>query len=69
MGTAQLIGKMSNFQKFSGMKPWSKFSTGETTKPNQDDMKIQQDEPTNILRCLKNIYTVTDLPKNIEMAG
>ena len=50
-------GKMSNFQKFSGLRPRGKFSTekvrkptGETTEPTGDDMKIQQGELRNILR-------------------
>ena len=57
-------GKMLNFQNFSGVRPSSKFSTGEirkptgeTTKPIRDDMKIQWGESINILLWLKNIYT------------
>ena len=48
-------GKMSNFQKFSVL--WtSRFSTGKTSKPTEDDMKIQRGELTNILRWSKNLY-------------
>ena len=46
-------GKMTNFQKFSGEKPRSNFSTGEIRKPTGktteltgDDMKIQRGELT-----------------------
>ena len=56
--------KMRSFQNFSGVRPSSKFSTGEireptgeTTKPIEDDMKIQRGDLTNILLWLKNIYT------------
>ena len=43
-------GKMSNFQKFSVVRPRSKFSTGEIKKPTGDDMKIQRGELKNTLR-------------------
>ena len=49
--------KMSNFQKFSGLKPRNKFFTGEIRKatgkeaePTGNDMKIQQGKLANILR-------------------
>ena len=50
-------GKLPNSQNFSGVRSSSKFSTGETTKPTGDDMKIQRDELINTLLWLKNIHT------------
>ena len=47
----------SNFQNFSGVRPSSKFSNGDITKPTGDDMKIQRGELINILIWLKNRYT------------
>ena len=44
------------FQKFSWVRPSSKFSIGKTMKPTGDNKKIQQGELTNILRWLKNKY-------------
>ena len=34
-------GKMTSFQKFSVLRPTSKISTEEMTKPTVDDMNIQ----------------------------
>ena len=43
------LAKIPNSQNFSGLRPSTKFSTGETTKPTGDDMKIQRGELINIL--------------------
>ena len=32
--------KILNFKKFSGVRAWTKFPTGEITKPARDNMKI-----------------------------
>ena len=55
---------MRNFQNFSGVRPKSKYSTGEirkhtekTTKTTREDMNIQQGELMNILLWLKHAYT------------
>ena len=57
-------GKMSNFQKFYGVRPRGKVSTGEirkpiweTTKSTGDDIKIQRGELTKIVHWVKDIYT------------
>ena len=42
--------KLSNFQKISGIRPWSMISIGEEKKPKGDDTKIQQGELKNKLR-------------------
>ena len=57
VGTAWLTAENAKFQNFSEVRPRSKFSTGDTTKPTGDDMKIQRGELVNILLWLKNIYT------------
>ena len=49
--------KCQNFHKFSGVRPRSKFSNLEITKPTGDNTKIQRDGLMNTLRWLKNIYT------------
>ena len=38
------------------MRPRSRFTMKETTKPTRDDMKIQQGEVPSKLHRLKNIY-------------
>ena len=50
-------GKMTSFLKFSVLRPRSKISTEEMTKPTVDDMNIQWGELKNILHWLKYIYT------------
>ena len=57
VGTVWLTAENAKFQNFSEVRPSSKFSTGETTKPTGDDMKIQRDELINTLLWLKNIHT------------
>ena len=47
---------MPNFQKFSRLRPKSKFYTRETRKPTGDDIKNQRVELTNILHWRKNTY-------------
>ena len=56
VGTARLTGENVNFEKFFVVKPRSRISTGgirkstgETTEPTGDDMKIRRVELTNIL--------------------
>ena len=57
MGTAYLTGENVKFSRISRLRPSSKFSIGETTKPTEDDTKIQQGELKNIMRQHKNIFT------------
>ena len=40
LGLLDLQVKISNFKKFSGVRPRCKFSTEEIRKPARDDMKI-----------------------------
>ena len=54
-------GEMFYFQKSSGIRPKSKFSSGETMKISWDDMKIQRGELTNILRWLKITFSLQKL--------
>ena len=44
-GLLDSLGKISNFKTISGVRPSSKFLTGEITKPAGDNMKILQGEP------------------------
>ena len=54
-GLLHAFEKMSNFPKFLGGRPRSKFSTRETTKPIGNDMKMQRDELTSIQCQLENM--------------
>ena len=48
-------GKILNFKKFSGVRPSSKFFTGEIKNPAWDNMKILLGEPIYIYICFEGL--------------